>query len=166
MKKSTLTNIAAVLADVLFIGVTLFLFKYHSGLDTGMEIINLNNSEAKRIATTLFFSKLESVGKISLALLGVLWAFIIYTGNRINIRTMSQINLFIVTNLCLLFSFGSYFWGYDFLLSRIFYHSTIDLEAPIVKFYSIAQLVYFISGIFWFVITILLCHEKNLLQRR
>jgi hypothetical protein len=56
MKKCTLINLFAFFAVVLFIGVTLLLFIYYRHLDTGMEIVNLNDSEAKRIATTLFFS--------------------------------------------------------------------------------------------------------------
>lgn len=160
MKKCALTNILAFIACVLFIGVTLFFFIHYRGLDIGMEIVNLDKSEAKRIATTLFFSKLESIGKISLALVGVLWAFVIYTGNKICIRTTWQKILFVVTNLFLFFSFGSYFLGYDFLLGRIFYHSTIDIEAPVVQFWRMAQFVYFTLGIICFIGIILLCREE------
>ncbi len=159
--KRRLTKIAAWSAWMILIVITGSLWVYFKDIDQGMEIVNLEVSESKRMATTLFFSKLESIGKISVAILGVLWAFVIYTGTRIYIQTAAQIALFGASNIYLLMSFITYSLGYDFLLGRIFYHSTIDLEAPIVLFWSKAQIVYFSMGLFWFVILALLCREEK-----
>lgn len=130
-------------------------YTLYSNIDTGMELVELNN-QAKLIATNMFFSQLESIGKISLTLLGVLWAFVIYKASRIKIRGSMRICLFIQTNIFLLISFVSYFVGEEFLISRIFYHATIDLEAPIVNFWLLAQRRFFIFGLIWLVLTIFL----------
>jgi hypothetical protein len=124
-------------------------------IDPGVEITNLEQSQTKRLASKLFIDKLESIGKISLAIIGALWAFIIYEGTKIKLLNAVSINIFILTNICLLFSFIFYFTGYDFLVNYIFYHSTIDLEAPIVQFWRWAQLLYFFLGLVFFVFTIL-----------
>lgn len=157
-----LTYICAVSAVVVFVTFTLLLATYYTYcIDEGMEILNLDESETKRLATALFFSKLESIGNISLALIGILWIFRISMGYKIRIYNTAQEIIFIMINLFLLGSFVAYFLGYDLLLGRMFFHSTIDLEAPIVKFWMWAQRGYLFLGVMLLVVFIYLCHENN-----
>ena len=155
-------NIFVITGIIIFIIITIIFLGYYIYIDKGMVIINLDASNTKQLATDLFFNKLESIGKMSLALLGALWAIVIYKESKIKIKTSSQRRLFILTNLFLLGSFASYFLGYDFLVARIFYHSTIDLGAPIVGFWRLMQLVYFLTGLVWFVITVYFCRENKI----
>ena len=144
----------------LLLGGLFFLFRYQN-IDKGMEITNFNENIAKQFAINLFFRKLESIGKISLAVIGVLLAFVFLKGYRIQFNTKSQILLFLIPIISLIGSFIFYLISHDLLLSRLFYHSTIDLEAPIVKTLCRGQLYYFIIGLVWFFLTIVLCRNNN-----
>ncbi len=144
---------------LLFSSLTIFYVRY-SKIDTGMELVKLDN-QAKIIATNMFFSQLESVGKISLTLIGLMWAFIIYKASRVEIRGFSRICLFVQSNIFLLLSFLAYFIGEDFLIGRIFYHATIDLSAPIVNFWLSMQRQFFIFGLIWSAVTILLSLSRD-----
>ena len=123
-------------------------------IDLSMEITDIETSQTKRMATSLYLSKLESIGKISLAIIGVLWALILYEGAQIRLSDSVEINLFLVTNLSFLISFIIYFIGHDFLLNYIFYHATIDFESPVVEFFRWGQLTYFIMGLLFFCFTV------------
>jgi hypothetical protein len=155
-----LRTIGSIVGFVILLILIISFFIRYVNIDKGMELIELNN-QAKIIATNKFFSQLESIGKISLTLLGVLWAFVIYKASRVKIQGFARICLFIQSNIFLLASFCAYFKGENFLISRIFYHATIDLEAPIVNFWLLMQQRFFIWGLAWSVLTIILSLEFN-----
>ena len=149
-----------ILGFIILLGLVILSYVRYNRIDTGMALVKLDN-QAKIIATNMFFSQLESIGKISLALIGVMWAFIIYKASRVEIRGFARSCLFIQSNIFLLLSFLAYFVGEDFLIARIFYHSTIDLAAPIVSFWLSLQRLFFTFGLIWSGLTILLSLNLN-----
>jgi len=149
-----------IIGFIILIAMGLSFYNQYTDIDTGMELVELNN-QAKIMATNMFFSRLESIGKISLTLLGVLWAFVIYKASRIKIVGIARKSLFAQSNIFLLVSFWAYFQGENLLIERIFYHATIDLEAPIVNFWLMVQQRFFILGLVWIILTILLSLERD-----
>lgn len=128
---------------------------FYFNIDFGMEITDLETSQTKKMATSSYLIKLESIGKISLAIIGVLWSIILFKGAQVELSDNITFSYFFVTNLCFLLSFLFYFIGIDTLLNYIFYHGTIDFEAPIVVFFRWGQLFYFSTGLIFFCFTVL-----------
>ena len=155
-------KLIATIGFLLFFGMLISFSSYYRNIDGGMKLVELN-TEAKMIAVNRFFSQLESIGTISITLIGVLWAFIIYGASRVKIKRLTEKCLFVQSNLFLLISFATCFFSERFLIGRLFYHSTIDLNAPIVNFGLSMQQSFFISGLIWSVLTILvsLKEERN-----
>ncbi|MBW1915560.1 MAG: hypothetical protein JRI86_11600 [Deltaproteobacteria bacterium] len=114
----------------------------------GMVIHPLDN-ETSRLASTLFFQKMTALAQLAVALLGVSWVYVILKpaerGEKIKLQA-NTISCFIMTNLSLSFSLVAYTYGYDFLVDRIFYHATFDLEAPIVGLVKNSQQYLVIKG--------------------
>ena len=134
--------------------------------DESMKVIDINASIAKQIAINLFFKKIESIGKISLTILGVLWAFVFFKGYRVSLSNVWQIILFSVPNLSLIGTFIFYIWGHAFLVGRLFYSATIDLKAPYVTLLCNGQLIFFIIGVIWFMLTVVFCHNNSVKENR
>ncbi len=128
--------------------------------DNGMVFYDIDKSPSKALAVSLYFKKLETIGKISLTLIGALWAFLVYTENRVDIKRWDQILLFVTSNLFLLCSFATYYIGFDFVMGRIFYHATIDFQAPIISFWDMAQTINFLGGISCSTLTVLVCLKR------
>ena len=119
----------------------------------GMSIYELE-SEAARLASTLYFEKLTAVAQTTVALLGALWVFRTFADTRVDIRGWHVVTCFWLTNLSFAFSLiVHYGYGYDFIISRMFYHFTFDIDAPFVRFVSDWQLAFFIFGCVCFVLT-------------
>lgn len=145
---------------VIFLLIIWFVIKFFL-TDSGMEIVDLNKNEAKCISVKLYFEKLKAIGEISLALIGLLWALVIYKNNKIKIISFGQKSMFIATNFLFFGSFLLYFLGYDFVLGRIFFHSSFDLSAPVVSLWREGQLLFFFFGIIWLILTLLSCIQKD-----
>lgn len=155
-RKNLLTKILCWIGLFLIVAsIVQFLNKYCS-IDHGLVKIDIAANQARSFAASLYFTKLERIGQISLALIGALWIFLIGKDRAIRFKTPYHIVLFVITNIFLLASFGAYFLGSEFLVNLIFYHSTIDLDAPIVKFWSSLQLCSFILGLCYLGLTVLL----------
>jgi hypothetical protein len=86
-------GVLSVLAFAVFsIGEVVAYFR----LDPGIERIDFQ-SEAKRVAVKLFFDQIAMIGNLSLASLGVLWAFVLQKSNRIEVRRPRERILFVST---------------------------------------------------------------------
>lgn len=153
------TCVAAVALIVTFLTSTVWLTINYFNVDPGIERVAFDTSEAKRTAVKLFFDQLASIGNLSLALVGVLWAFVLQTSNRIAIRSFAQYMLFFSTNLFLLASFVCHLFGTNLLANSIFLHDAADITAPIVRFWSETQLYYFVAGLFCMLITVFCCYQ-------
>ena len=143
------------------VGLTLWVIIRYFNTDSGMEISEALKHNAQEIAVNLFFEKLTSIGEISLALIGVLWAFVVYKGSKIKIKTFHQKAIFAITNFFFLGSFLLYQKGYDLVLARLFFHNSIDLSAPIVSLWIEGQILFFVCGIICTVFTLLLCYRDE-----
>lgn len=154
--KKILTWILFVISFLAFISLAISFINKYCYSDIGMVIDNLDESETKRVAVNLFFSRLESIGNISLALIGILWSFIIFRESRINIQRCEQKLLFILTNLYFLCSFSLYIWSHMLYVTYMFFHRTIDLQAPIVNIFTNFQILFFTFGLISLCITILM----------
>jgi len=120
----------------------------------GMAIEDLS-SNTKRLATNFFFNKMTAFAQLSIALLGGLWAFLSLADTQIKIEGWEIVTCFGLTNLMLGSSLISYAWGYDFIVERLFYHSSFDIEAPLVSFVKNTQQYLFLDGCLGFCITII-----------
>jgi len=128
--------------------------------DRSMAIYRLD-SEASRLASTLFFAKMTAIAQLAVGLLGAAWAFLAPAGTKVPIRRADTIVCFVVANLSFVLSLLVYAYGYDFIVARIFHHAAFDIDAPfIVKVSSIQQLS-FVLGCASMVITILLGRRKD-----
>lgn len=114
-------------------------------IDRGMVIHRLDN-ETSRFASTLFFEKMTALAQLSIALLGGMWAFLTLADTTVRIKGWTTIMCFTLANLSLLSSLAVYVYGYDFIISRIFYHASFDIDAPFVGFVSISQQLLFLKG--------------------
>jgi hypothetical protein len=128
-------------------------------LDPGTELTKFQTSEAERAAVKLFFDQIALVGNLSLALLGVLWAFVLQKSNRIEIRRPREYVLLVSSSLFLLASLICNLLGTNLLTERLFSSGAADITAPIVRFWSDAQLLYFGLGLFFALVTVFCCRQ-------
>jgi hypothetical protein len=126
---------------------------HYFSIQRGMDIVKVDTAE--QVAIERFFDKLENIGEMSLVLIGALWTLFVYGESRVRPRGGCEWTLFASANLHFAASFLIYFVGTDFLVSRLFYHSSIDLDAPIVSYWRQWQLVYFVGGLLSLVASIL-----------
>ncbi len=129
-------------------------------INSGMEI-NRIDTEASRFASRLFFEKMTALAQLAVALLGGTWAFLTLAGTKVIIEDWPTKMCFWLANLSLAFSLIVYWWGYDFLTARIFYHAGFDIDAPVVGFVGSSQQLLFIKGCFDLVITIIFGHKQS-----
>jgi hypothetical protein len=146
-------------AVLTFFGFTAGEIVAYRGLDPGIERTKFQTSEAERAAVKLFFDQIALVGNLSLALLGVLWAFVLQKSNRIEIRCPREYVLLVSTSLFLLASLICHLLGTNLLTERIFLYDAADITAPIVRFWSDAQLLYFGLGLFFALVTVFCCRQ-------
>src|SRR5258708_285665 len=129
-------------------------------LDSTMEK-GLLTSEARKMATELFFKKLETIGQTSLALIGALWGLAFLSDKQaLQLKDGLQWMLFCLTNLSFLVSYGAYFIGYDKWVARMFNHESFDLRCDLVSFWTNTQTVYFGTGVIGLVLTVLVGRKK------
>lgn len=143
------------------IGIIVCLFLWQKiHIDEGMQLIAINN-DGKQIAINIFLSQQETIGTTSIALIGAFWALFIYGDHKMNFKTwhgkflVMQISFLFLC--CLMLSF----WGQDFIIKRIFYHNTLDFEAPILKFWIYWQRGIFILGLILSGITVLFLRDRS-----
>jgi len=161
MGNKKLNNALILLSLSIVILLNLYWIISYMSTDSGMEIVDLNNDKAKSIAVNLFFDKLKTEGELSLGLIGFLWALVVFKNNRIEVRSMGQIFVFSATNILFIESFLLYSVGYDFVLSRVFFHSSIDLCAPIITFWNSSQQSFFLVGVICLFLTLITCIKKE-----
>lgn len=118
-------------------------------------------TEARRLAVRLFFAEMRTTGQTMVALIGGLWALLLVPESRMNVVAFPALIVFIVANASLAISLMLYTFGYNFLLSRMFYHAALDLGAPKVDFYQTFQQWFFLFGVVAVVATIVLGFKKS-----
>lgn len=146
--------VAVVLAAV-FIGLCGWALQTFLTIDRGMVIYRLD-AESSMLASTLFFEKMTALAQLAVALLGGTWAFITLAETTVHIRGWPTATCFTLANLSLACSLLVYVYGYDFLVGRIFYHATFDIDAPIVASVQSAQQYFFLKGVLDLGVTILI----------
>ena len=143
----------ALVAAIIGLGV------WRSSFDETIQAIPADKSP-QLAAINLYFAKLQALGHLSLGLTGVLWAFVIYEEKtKLEINTRWRSALLYCATIFFLSSFVLYMDGYDFLVGRLFFHSAFDFEAPIVRFYSVGQMVFFAGGTLLFLMIVLFCRK-------
>jgi len=153
--------IASALAAAGYLALAVWLAIWRSSFPATMGITD-KPSPLQLKAIDLYFKKLESLGSLSLALTGALWAFVIYPKEEgVRVRDNWSWSLVVVATFYFVTSFAFYTHGYGFLTERMFFHDAFDLEAPIVSFWSTGQLAFFAGGVGSFVAIVLLCRESR-----
>lgn len=122
--------------------------------DRSMAIYQLE-SEATRLASTLFFEKMTTIAQLSLGLLGAGWAFLTLADTKVELKTCCSRTCFVVANAALGTSLLVYSLGRDFIVARVFHHATFDIDAPFVAAVSHLQQATFLLGVVALVATIL-----------
>jgi hypothetical protein len=124
-------------------------------VERGMVIHRLE-TEPSRLASTLFFEKMTALAQLAVALLGGTWAFLTLAETKVHVKGWPTITCFALANLSLACSLLVYVYGYDFIVARIFYHATFDIDAPFVALVQKSQQLFFLKGIFDLGATIIL----------
>jgi hypothetical protein len=115
-------------------------------VERGMVIHRLGD-ETARLASTLFFAKMTALAQLAIALLGGTWAFLTLTATIVQIKRWPAKMCFALANVSLVCSLFAYTYGYDFLVTRIFYHASFDIDAPIVSLVQMGQQLFFVHGV-------------------
>lgn len=113
-------------------------------------------TESARLASGLFFEKMTAIAQLSVALLGATWVFLTLTEGKVTLNSKATVICFWVANLSFALSLATYAIGYDFIVTRIFHHSTFDIDAPFVSKVSHIQQLTFLLGCLSLGATILL----------
>ena len=138
-----------------FMALVIWALWQFSSVDRGMVIQRLDN-ETSRLATTLFFNKMTALAQLAIALLGGSWAFLSLVDTKVKIKGWTTIICFTLANLALASSLAVYAYGYDFIVARMFYHASFDIDAPFVGLVNTSQQLLFVKGCIDLGITILL----------
>src|SRR5438132_4191054 len=84
-------------------------------VERGM-VINRLETEASRLAITMFFAKMTALCQLTVALLGGIWAFLTLTDPGVKVRGLRALTCFGLANASLALSLLAYAYGYDFLV--------------------------------------------------
>lgn len=141
---------------VVFVGG--FAYTYYS-VDFGVELLEPN--ESRMLAWDLYASKVQSLGTVSLTLLGVLWAFLIYRNTEIRVTGCSAWRMFVSANLFFGSSFLIYLRQYDLSVSHLNSYGPTDLAAPFFQLLASAQWVSVVLGVVVTGALILTCRKEN-----
>jgi sterol desaturase/sphingolipid hydroxylase (fatty acid hydroxylase superfamily) len=160
MRCERVSTIGFVITAILVIGFII----YFCNIDDGMRKIEIKDSGVRVTAVNMFAAQLEAIGSLSLTLIGAFLALLIYGESKLQIRGYSKVYLVFQTIAFFVVSFLGYFLGQRFLISRLFYHGSIDLEAPVINFWIYFQIVFFVMGLVWAVVTIIIC--SGLMKQR
>lgn len=161
MAESKRVKLVVIVAWIGLVGAIIGLGVWRLSFDETIRAIAADKSP-QLAAINLYFAKLQSIGNLSLGLIGVLWAFVIYEEKtKLEINTAWRSALLYCATTFLLFSFALYMHGYDFLVGRLFFHSAFDFEAPIVRFYSVGQMVFFGGGTLSFLMIVFCCRKQR-----
>jgi hypothetical protein len=145
-RRSVWMNIAVVILFTTFAIMAWRVAQDFLTLERGM-VINRLDTEASRLAITMFFAKMTTLGQLAVALLGGIWAFLTLTDPGVKVRGWPALTCFGLANASLALSLIAYAYGYDFLVSRMFYHRTFDIDAPLVAFVQTSQQNFFLYGV-------------------
>lgn len=113
--------------------------------DRSMEIYDLTR-ETKQIASTLFFEKMTAVAQVTLAIIGGVWALLMFGADRIKRSQGFSRNCFWLANIAFGASLLVYAFGYDFIVERLFHHGAFDIDAPFIVGLKNCQLALFVKG--------------------
>lgn len=146
---------------LVYAGLIVWLLVWKQRCGTTVALLDAPLSEIQLKAIDCYFSKLQNLGSLALALTGALWALVIYPKDAaVSVIDKWRLMLVIIATLFFLTSFVLYSLGYDFLIGRMFFHDTFDLEAPIVQFWSDSQSLCFAFGVASFLLIILACRRR------
>lgn len=112
--------------------------------------------ETARLASTLFFEKMTALAQLTIALLGAAWALLMLKDASVEIRGWPVILCFVLVNLAFGISLAIYTYGYDYLVSAMFYWQAFDIEAPFILFVQRAQQGFFLEGCVLLAVTVIL----------
>ena len=124
-------------------------------------VAKLEMRDIHRQAIGLFISYLRSIGATTLALIGSLWAFVIFTNGVVEITNRTEMGIFLLTNIVLASSYVIYFFGENFIVGMMFSYGHIDLEASQVLFWTDLQRHLFLLGILCLVVTTVICRRSR-----
>lgn len=147
-----LTTLVLIVAFAMLFSWAVYTF---TTVDSGM-VINRLDTESSRLASTLFFQKMTALAQLEIALLGGTWAFLTLANTTVQVKGWPTITCFALANLCFVCSLVAYAYGYDFIVARIFYHRSFDIDAPLVVLVQNSQQFFFLMGVVDLVITIIL----------
>lgn len=124
-------------------------------VERGMVIHRLE-TETSRLASTLVFEKMTALAQLAIVLLGGTWAFLTLAETTVHVKGWPTIMCFALVNVSLVCSLLSYVYGYDFIVARIFYHASFDIDAPFVALMQKSQQLFFLKGVIDLGFTIIL----------
>lgn len=152
--RTTLLTTITVALSLVFTTMTVYATYLLFTVNRGMSVYELD-SDVARLASTLYFDKLTAIAQLTVALLGAAWAFYTLASTRVNLKGRQVIVCFYLTNLSFVFSLVVHYWyGYDFIVSRMFHHLTFDIDAPFVRFVSNWQIAFFVLGCVCLLVTV------------
>ena len=128
---------------------------------TSAGVSDVKIEEQHRLAIQLYSEDVTSLGNTALALVGVLWAFVIYKESRVVVRDWASHVLFWLTTLTLVTSYVLYVLGHAFIVKMLFQYNTISLTAPRVTFFKDFQVAFLAEGILSMGATIFMCRQRS-----
>lgn len=141
-KMVNIKKIVIITLIVLVLGICVFTyFKTDQGMDPEKRL----TTDESKIAINLFFNRIENLGNHSLFIIGALLAFVVY--GTAHTKRFKNIRLIFICIAILFFSYVMYFFGSRLLIELMYFHSSIDLEAPIVKWFMYWQIIFLVFGI-------------------
>jgi hypothetical protein len=109
-----------------------------------MEIYDLSKG-TKELASTLFFGKLTAVAQVTIAIIGGIWASLMFS-DRTQLTAGLRRKYFVLANIAFGTSLIVYSLGYDFIVERLFHHGAFDVDAEFIRAVRNWQLAFFIKG--------------------
>lgn len=126
---------------------------------TGMEK-RLMGGDVDAIVIQKFFDKMTTIVQFSVGLMGAAWSLLILKDTNVELRGASTF-AFVILSISFAIAILFYSYGYDLIVSRLFFHRVFDLGAPIIQFVSGMEQMYFLFGCVAFVATILLGRKAS-----
>jgi len=130
---------------------------YYRSFNHGMEIIDMG--DLHKVALTQFLEPAKHIATLAVGVMGALWVSCAIE-RKVVLRGGMNLWLFLYGQFFLLFTMISYWAGTRLVATRLFHHESVDISAPIIRYWHTLEVVSFGLGVICSALAILLRTRK------
>ena len=108
-----------------------------------------------------YFSQLAYLSTLAVAVIGVLWTYLLLENTAMKVETPVEIWLFGATTAYMVCSLVLCVWGRMELVALMCERRAFNPDTPCLAAFEWGQISYFCSGLMWFMVTVWICCQRS-----